>query len=51
MKIKCLIIDDEPLAIKVVENHLKEFQNFEVIETFNNPIEALSLLEKGNVDI
>lgn len=51
MKIKCLIIDDEPLAIKVVENHLKEFQNFEVIETFNNPIEALSLLEKGNVDV
>lgn len=51
MKIKCVIIDDEPLAIKVVENHLKEFQNFEVIETFNNPIEALSLLEKGNVDV
>lgn len=51
MNIKCVIIDDEPLAIKVVENHLKEFQNFEVIETFNNPIEALSLLEKGNVDV
>ena len=51
MKIKCVIIDDEPLAIKVVENHLKEFQNFEVIETFNNPIEALYLLEKGAVDI
>ena len=29
MKIKCVIIDDEPLAIKVIENHLKEFQNFE----------------------
>jgi len=51
MKIKCVIIDDEPLAIKVVENHLKEFQNFEVIETFNNPIEALHLLEKGALDI
>ena len=35
MKIKCVIIDDEPLAIKVVENHLKEFQNFEIIKTFN----------------
>ncbi|MEE9408930.1 MAG: LytTR family DNA-binding domain-containing protein [Polaribacter sp.] len=50
MKIKCVIIDDEPLAIKVVENHLKEFQNFEVIETFNNPIEALPLLESGEID-
>ena len=51
MKIKCVIIDDEPLAIKVVENHLKEFQNFEVIATFNNPIEALPLLEKSEVDV
>jgi DNA-binding LytR/AlgR family response regulator len=51
MKIKCIIIDDEPLAIKVIENHLKEFQNFEVIQTFNNPLQALSILEKGEVDI
>jgi DNA-binding LytR/AlgR family response regulator len=51
MKINCVIIDDEPLAIRAVENHLKEFQNFEVIATFNNPLEALSLLEKGEVDV
>ena len=51
MKIKCVIIDDEPLAIKVIENHLKEFQNFEVVNTFNNPLEALSLLEEGAIDV
>ena len=51
MKIKCVIIDDEPLAIKVVENHLNEFQNFEVVNIFNNPIEALPLLEKGEIDV
>ena len=51
MKINCVIIDDEPLAIRVVENHLNEFQSFEVIATFNNPLEALSLLEKGEVDV
>jgi DNA-binding LytR/AlgR family response regulator len=51
MKIKCVIIDDEPLAIKVIENHLKEFQNFEVIGTFNNPITPLALLENGEVDV
>ena len=51
MKIKCVIIDDEPLAIKVVESHLKEFQNFGVIKTFDNPIEALPLLESGEVDV
>lgn len=51
MKIKCIIIDDEPLAIKVVENHLKEFQNFEILATYNNPIESLSLLETASVDV
>ena len=34
MKIKCVIIDDEPLAISVIENHLKNFDNIEVVETF-----------------
>ena len=51
MKVKCVIIDDEPLAIKVVENHLREFQNFEVIKTFNNPLEALPLLEKEEINV
>ena len=51
MKIKCVIIDDEPLAIKVIKNHLKEFQNFEVIGTFNNPITPFVLLENGEADV
>jgi DNA-binding LytR/AlgR family response regulator len=50
MKIKCVIIDDEPLAIKVIENHLREFQNFEVIGVFNNPLEALDVLENGEIN-
>lgn len=51
MRINCVIIDDEPLAIKVVENHLKEFQNFKILERFNNPIESLPILEKEKVDV
>lgn len=51
MKIKCIIIDDEPLAIKVIESHLSEFQNFEIAGTFNSPIPALSLLEKSTIDV
>ncbi|QOD59872.1 response regulator transcription factor [Polaribacter haliotis] len=51
MKINCIIIDDEPLAIKVVESHLKEFQNFEILATFNNPVKALSTLQNKAVDV
>lgn len=51
MKIKCLIIDDEPLAINVIKNYLEPVENFEVIDTFSNPIEGLNFLKNNRVDV
>jgi DNA-binding LytR/AlgR family response regulator len=51
MKIKCLIIDDEPLAAEVIQSHLKEFSNMELLGTFSNPIEALKTLEENKIDV
>jgi DNA-binding LytR/AlgR family response regulator len=51
MNIKCIIIDDEPLAINVIENHLENFDNFTVVNTFNNPIKAYTTLEKEKIDV
>lgn len=51
MKINCLIIDDEPLAINVIKNYLEPIENFEVINTFGNPIEGLNFLKNNNVDV
>ena len=51
MKIKCVIIDDEPLAIKVIENHLKNFDHIEVVATFTNPLKAYGILEQEKVDV
>lgn len=51
MNIKAIIIDDEPLAIKVIETHLGEFKNFDVIATFNNPIAALETLKQEVIDV
>jgi len=51
MKIKCIIVDDEPLAIKVIKNYLKEFKNFEVVASFNNPLEVLITLKKNPIDV
>jgi len=50
MKIKCIIIDDEPLAAEVIATHLSEFSNMELIGTFTNPMEALLTIESGGVD-
>jgi len=51
MKIKCIIIDDEPLAISVIENHLKNFDHVEIVETFNNPLKAYRVLEQEKIDL
>ncbi|WP_298530925.1 LytTR family DNA-binding domain-containing protein [uncultured Algibacter sp.] len=51
MKIKCIIIDDEPLAISVIENHLKNFDHMEIVETFNNPLKAYRILEQEKIDV
>jgi DNA-binding LytR/AlgR family response regulator len=50
MKIKCIIIDDEPLAAEVIENYLKEFSNVEHVGSFTNPLEALELIESGEIE-
>lgn len=51
MKINCLIIDDEPLAINVIKNYLEPLENFEVINTFSNPIEGLNFVKNNKVDV
>ncbi|WP_242156221.1 LytR/AlgR family response regulator transcription factor [Aestuariivivens sediminis] len=51
MKITCAIIDDEPLAIQVIESHLKEFDNIEVSNTFNNPLKAFEELQQSQPDV
>ena len=51
MKIKCVIIDDEQLAIGVIEDHLKNFDHVEVVATFNNPLKAYPILEQEKIDV
>lgn len=51
MKIKCVIIDDEVLAINVIENHLKNFDHVEIVATFTNPLKAFRILEQEKVDV
>jgi DNA-binding LytR/AlgR family response regulator len=51
MKIKCLIIDDEPLAINVVKNYLGQIKDAELINSFTNTIDALNFLKNNTVDV
>jgi DNA-binding LytR/AlgR family response regulator len=51
MKIKVVIIDDEPLAIDVLKNYSDTIDYIEILGTFTNPLEAIKYLSENIVDL
>lgn len=47
----CLIVDDEPIAIRIIKNHLAEFKNLNLVGECSNAIEAIELLSNVKVDL
>ncbi|MDX1941466.1 MAG: LytTR family DNA-binding domain-containing protein [Saprospiraceae bacterium] len=50
-KIKCLIIDDEPLALDVVENYIGRTPFLELVARCSSAFEAMEQLGKQQVDL
>lgn len=51
MKIKCLIIDDEPLALDLLENYINKISYLELVARCNNAIEALKYIDSEKIDL
>jgi len=51
MKTKCIIVDDEPLAIKVIKNHLQSFEDIEIVAECSNVIETDKILREHKIDL
>ncbi len=51
MKIKCLLVDDEPLAINVISKYLENFERFQIAGTCHNALEAHDFLQQHSVDV
>lgn len=51
MNLTCFIIDDEPLAIEVIESHVSKIDGLEVKATFQNAVKAFQALRESQVDI
>lgn len=49
--IRCVIIDDESLAIKVIKSHISQLPGFEVAYTFTNVLEALEVIKTEQIDL
>ena len=48
---KCIIIDDEPIAIRVIQEHLARFEDFECAGFFTKAIDAIQLINKEKIDL
>lgn len=51
MIIKSIAIDDEPLALRQIKSYSSKVENLELVNTFSNPIKALTYLEQNEVDL
>jgi DNA-binding LytR/AlgR family response regulator len=51
MKLRCLLIDDEPPALKVLSSHISQVEGLEIVAQCKNALEALDVLHQKPVDL
>jgi two-component system LytT family response regulator len=49
--IRCLVVDDEPLALHILEDYISKIPFLQLVKSTTNPIEALSLVQNGEADL
>jgi DNA-binding LytR/AlgR family response regulator len=51
MKLKCIIIDDEPIARKVLQEFIEEIDYLALVGQAENPLKAMALINSNEIDI
>ena len=51
MNLKCVIVDDEPLAINVIKSYIDETPGLELLNSFNNAIKSIEFIRANDVDL
>lgn len=50
-KIRCVVIDDEPLAVKVLENYIRQVAQLERTASFTNAVDYIAYPRQKEVDL
>tara|TARA_B100001059_G_C17618808_1_gene468404 strand:+ start:17 stop:727 length:711 start_codon:yes stop_codon:yes gene_type:complete len=50
-KIRCIVVDDEPVAREIIQSYLEKIQNIELVTSCKNVVEALQILNSQSVDL
>ncbi len=48
---RCMAIDDEPLALELLEDNISKVPYLQLVASCNNPLEAMKLLQEKPVDL
>ncbi len=51
MKTRCMIVDDEPLAIEAIQMHIDKFESLKLVATCTDAIQAFDQLRSARVDL
>ena len=51
MKLKCIIVDDEPLAVSLLEGYAKQTPFLNLVATFNDAISASETISAQGIDL
>ncbi len=51
MKMNCIIVEDEPLAMERAKNYVQKIADIELVKTFDNGEEALAFLLLNKIDL
>ena len=51
MKINCIIVDDEPLAIEIIESYIESLEDIQIVAKCTNALKAFEVLQKQHVDL
>jgi DNA-binding LytR/AlgR family response regulator len=49
--LRCLAIDDEPFALRVLADDLRQIPALDLVGTFSSPLRATELIQEGQVDL
>jgi len=50
-KIRCIIVDDEPVALDILENHLSKIDKMKIIGRCRNATEAFNIINANKTDL
>ncbi len=50
-KIKCVVLDDEPLAVSLLTSYVEKIPFFELVFSTENPIEAMEFIQTKEADL